>query len=152
MGTLVSRQCEYALEAVLYLAKRRDEGWIHQKDIADALSIPSHFLGKILQLLSHHGIVTSFKGKTGGFRLAKDPREITPYDVIVAIEGSSFLESCVLGFPGCGNENPCPLHFKWVKIKEEILDMLKGENFEKLGRELDIKLDFIKNIYKEIGI
>lgn len=144
MGILVSRQCEYALQAVSYLARRWEEGWTLQREIAKALDIPSPFLGKILQILSHHNIVVSLKGKNGGFKLARKPSEITPCDVIIAVDGSGFLEDCVLGFPGCGNDNPCPLHHRWVEIKEQIVAMLKKENFEKISNELDMKLEYIK--------
>jgi Rrf2 family protein len=144
MSVMLSRGCEYALQAVIYLAAQPQDSPVLQRDISKALNIPPHFLGKVLQLLSRHQIVISQKGKSGGFLLGKSPDDITPNDIIEAIDGSTFLDDCVLGFPECGDENPCPVHPQWKKAKGIISQMLKNKNVEQLGKEIDVKLDFIK--------
>lgn len=68
MSLIFSRQCEYALQAVLYLALRPEGEMTSIKEMTDKLGIPYHFLAKILQDLSKKGLLSSLKGPTGGFR------------------------------------------------------------------------------------
>ena len=143
---LLSRSCEYALQAVIYLAAKTKDTPIFQQDISRALNIPPHFLGKILQVLTHHQIVTSRKGKKGGFLLAKPSEAIYLYDIIKVIDGPNFLDRCVLGFPGCSDTSPCPVHIEWIKAKKIIIDMLSNRTIEELSRVIDIKLNFIKSL------
>lgn len=72
------------------------------------------------------------KGKTGGFFLNKHPKDIRLIDIVEAIDGRSVFENCVLGFPGCSNENPCPVHNTWGKLRDEALKMLTAETLEDL--------------------
>ena len=151
MPIMLSRGCEYALQAVIYLAAQPPNTPVLQRDISSALNIPPHFLGKVLQVLSRHHIVISRKGKTGGFLLGRSPKDIIPYDIIEAVDGAEFLDHCVLGFPGCGDDNPCPVHSQWKQAKEIIIQMLKNNNVEQLSKEIDVKLDLIKRCH-QVGV
>lgn len=144
MNILFSRACEYALQSVLYLATQANGKPALQRDIARVLQIPQHFLGKILQQLVRSNIVLSLKGKSGGFLLARPPKDIMLIEIVQAIDGDRFLEHCVIGFPGCADTNPCPLHPKWSRAKAIILDMLKNENVLEIGKEIKPKLDFLQ--------
>ncbi len=144
MPIILSRGCEYALQAVLYLAFQPREVPVHLRDISNALNIPPHFLGKILQLLSRNNLVVSKKGKNGGFLLVRTPKEVVPYDIIEVIDGSAFLDDCILGFPGCGDENPCPVHSQWKQAKQIILEMLKDRSIQELSKEVSSKLDLVQ--------
>lgn len=137
---MFSRGCEYALQSMLYLASKPENTPTLQRDISNALNIPPHFLGKVLQMLARSRLVVSQKGTAGGFILAKSPENITPYEIIQAIDGDVFLDDCVLGFPQCGDEYPCPVHTRWKNLKQGIIQMLKNKNIEQLGQEMDDKL------------
>jgi Rrf2 family protein len=145
MSVIFSKGCEYALQSMIYLASQPRDTPVLQRDISNSLDIPAHFLGKILQLLSHKGLVISYKGKTGGFLLGRSPKNISLYDVVEVIDGTAFLDGCVLGFPACGDANPCPVHPQWKKNKEQILQILKNKNIEQLSKEIDIKLNLIRS-------
>lgn len=146
MSIIFTRGCEYGLQAMLYLASKPRNTPIFQRDISDALSIPPHFLGKVLQMLARSGLVVSQKGKSGGFLLAKPAKEITPYEVIQAIDGPISLDGCVLGFPGCSDDVPCPVHPQWKKIKGGLIRMLENKNLAQLSKEMSSKLDFVKGL------
>ncbi|MBW7889191.1 MAG: Rrf2 family transcriptional regulator [Bacteroidetes bacterium] len=120
MSVLFNKQSEYALQAVIYLAKKPPQELVAAKDISSKLNIPYHFISKTLQLLVNKGFLTSMKGPFGGFSLARSAKEITVMDIIEAIDGREFIDTCVMGFPDCGGENPCPAHEMWSKIKEKI--------------------------------
>lgn len=142
---MFSRSCEYALQAVIFMGSQPDNAPVLQREISKALNIPPHFLGKILQTLVHHNIVASQKGKKGGFFFKKSKNEISLHDIIMVIDGPAYLDSCILGFPGCNNDNPCPIHEEWKKSKEAIVKMLKDNSIDQLSKGIGIKLDFIKN-------
>lgn len=148
MSVIFSKSCEYAIQAVLFLASNRDSSPIHLRNIAESLNIPHHFLSKILQTLTHHEIVFSHKGSTGGFRLGRLASNITLIDIVRAVDGEAFLGHCVLGFPACGDDHPCPVHFAWKDSKSIIMEMLHNQTVEDLTSKLDGKLDLINSMAK----
>lgn len=136
MSALFSRQCEYALQAVLYLARKPEGEMTPIRELTDRLEIPYHFLGKILQDLTRKRLLRSMKGPTGGFALAKPAGEITLLQVVEAVDGTGFFNECVLGFPECGGANPCPVHDRWGSLREEIQAMLLGKDIAQLADEM----------------
>jgi Rrf2 family protein len=130
MTVIFSKKCEYGLQAVLYLAAQTNREVISAEEIANKLSIPKEFVSKILQSLTESGIVDSRKGKSGGFAIAKDPKRIKLIDIVAAIDGLSMFSNCVLGFPHCNPENPCPLHDKWGELRSKAYSMLNDENLD----------------------
>jgi len=137
MGIIFSRQCEYALQAVSYLAMKFSSGQMTSiKEISKELNIPYHFAGKILQKLARKGLLISQKGISGGFKLATKPDRITMYDVVEAMDGTEFLLKCVMGFTKCSSETMCSIHPEWLDIRDKICKMLKRANFEKVVSDM----------------
>ena len=131
MTVIFSKKCEYGLQAVLYLATQHTGEVIPADEIAKKLNIPKEFVSKILQSLTESGIVDSRKGKSGGFFLAKDPSRIRLIDIVAAIDGLGMFNNCVLGFPNCSPDNPCPLHYKWGELRNKAYNMLTDETIDK---------------------
>jgi len=136
MSLIFSRQCEYALQAVLFLALRRDRKMTSISEIAKRLDIPYHFLAKIFQNLTRKGLLKSLKGPTGGFALAMPAKEITLFHIVEAIDGVDFTRKCVLGFPECSDKNPCAVHPLWGGLREEIYSMLVSKNIQQMAGEM----------------
>jgi len=130
MTVIFSKKCEYGLQAVLYLAAHLENEVIPADEIAQKLNIPKEFVSKILQSLTESKIVSSKKGKAGGFSLAKDPKTIKLIDIVAAIDGLGVFDSCILGFPKCNVDNPCPLHDKWGELRTKAYEMLTDENLD----------------------
>ena len=135
MSVLFSRQCEYALQAVMFLALKADGERTSIRELTKKVQIPYHFLAKILQDLTYKGLLVSRKGPTGGFALAKSAKEITLFDIVAAIDGSGFAQNCVLGFPECSGKNPCAVHEKWGSMREELRLMLVSKNIAQMAKE-----------------
>ncbi len=131
MTVIFSKKCEYGLQAVLYLAAQHTGEVISSDEIAKKLNIPKEFVSKILQSLTESGIVDSRKGKSGGFFLAKNPSRIRLIDIVAAIDGLGMFNNCVLGFPNCNPDNPCPLHSKWGELRTKAYNMLSDETIDK---------------------
>jgi Rrf2 family protein len=143
---LLSKSCEYAFQAVIYLASQPPDKPVLQRDISNDLNIPTHFLGKILQTLRQHGYITSQKGKSGGFLLNKSGGDISLFGIVQLFEGPAFLDKCVIGFPGCSDDVPCPFHEEWRAAKEIILKMIKNNRVDELSQLIDLKLNYIKDM------
>jgi Rrf2 family iron-sulfur cluster assembly transcriptional regulator len=136
MSVLFSRQCEYALQAVMYLALKPEREMTSIRELTKKIQIPYHFLAKILQDLAYKGLLVSQKGPTGGFGLAKSPKEITLFDIVEAIDGTGFTTDCVLGFPECSGKNPCAVHEKWGAMREELRSVLVNKNVAQMAKEM----------------
>jgi Rrf2 family transcriptional regulator, iron-sulfur cluster assembly transcription factor len=136
MSVLFSRQCEYALQAVMFLTLKTEGERTSIKELTEKIHIPYHFLAKILQDLTYKGLLKSQKGPTGGFALAKSAKEITLFDIIDAIDGSGFTQNCILGFPECGGKNPCAVHEKWGPMREELRLLLVSKNVAQMAKEM----------------
>lgn len=139
MSLIFSRQCEYALQAVTYLALKGEGELTSIKDLSAKLRIPYHYLAKILQSLTRKGLLTSLKGPTGGFGLAMPARDMTLFHIIEAIDGVEFTQRCVMGFPECSGKNPCAVHEKWAGLREGIYAMLVGRNIAQMAAEMKKK-------------
>ena len=138
MTVIFSKSCELGLQAVLFLSTKKEKIIFNAEEISIELKVPKEFVSKVLQTLTNSGIVGSKKGKSGGFYLAKKPSEIKLIDIVEAIDGLSVFHSCVLGFPGCSHEKPCPVHDKWGKLRDDAHKMLSEETLEQL-KEKTIK-------------
>ena len=136
MSILFSRQCEYAIQAVLYLALAPADESVPTNDLTRRLKIPYHFLGKILQRLTRKGLLRSEKGPKGGFSLALPADEITLFHIVEAIDGAAFTHSCVLGFPECSGKNPCSVHEAWGVERDQIYQMLVSRNIAEMAHDM----------------
>jgi len=120
------------------ISTEKKQTFIPLKEISKELNISFHFLTKIFQILSRHGLMMSYRGPNGGVALAKPASEISLIDIITALEGEDFFEGCILALPGCGDEAPCPLHDYWGKIRGELRDMFGQTSFDELGNKINI--------------
>ena len=108
----------YALRALAALPE--DGSFCLAKDLASSLDLPGPYLAKILQGLVQADILASVRGPKGGFRLTRPAHRITVGEVVVALEGPNSMDGCVMGFPTCGGDHPCPLHDAWVAVKAQV--------------------------------
>ncbi|RMG78491.1 MAG: Rrf2 family transcriptional regulator [Bacteroidetes bacterium] len=134
---MFSKSCQYAIRAVLFLAAyASEEKKMGTKEIAEAIGVPKHFLGKILQQLSRHNLVASTKGPHGGFYLTKEILQSHLIKVVECIDGEDNLKSCILGLPVCSSENPCPLHVQAFAYREGVLYQLKHQTIQDLANRV----------------
>lgn len=121
---IFSNTCQYAIKACMILANERKI--IGIKDISEKIETPTAFTSKILQQLTKKQLISSGKGKGGGFYLNdKQYENLTINDIYENFEGKDVLESCLLGLKHCGGENPCPIHHLAVEIKQKVIIMFQ---------------------------
>ncbi len=143
---MFSKACEYGIKATVYIALQSLEGVrTNLKDIAAEIDSPVAFTAKILQQLVKNNILDSIKGPTGGFQIEKEKIDKIMLDQIVfAIDGNSIYEGCALGFQQCDSIEPCPLHHKFVGIREELKQMLTTTSLFELATSYELGLSWLK--------
>ncbi|MDQ3046729.1 MAG: Rrf2 family transcriptional regulator [Bacteroidota bacterium] len=143
---MFSKACEYGIRATLYIAVRsRQDERAGLKDISREIDSPEPFTAKILQQLTRSGIIDSHKGPSGGFAIDKEKlQKIRLSQVVFAIDGDGIYKTCGLGLKACSEKQPCPVHNKFKKIREELKDLLDNTNLEDLAIKLKSGTTFLK--------
>ena len=133
----VSTRGRYALRLLIDLAQHRDEGYISLKEISARQDVTIRYLEQIIAILLKAGFVQSFRGKAGGYRLSRHPREYTTEDILKLTEGSLLPLSCT-----ASHETPCPraagcatLPF-WRGLQQVIENYLRRVTLEDLAEQL----------------
>jgi Rrf2 family protein len=137
----LTRKSDYALVALTYLGRRRQEGAkpVSARQIAETFGLPLSLLMNILKELGQAKIVSSTRGVNGGYELTADPGRVSLLEVVTAIEGPTRFAPCTDGLPivgqGCRLAEGCPirdpirrLHNRINGFLEEttLLDLLDG--------------------------
>lgn len=125
---MFSKTCEYGLRAVIYIAEQSSLGnKVGLKAIAEAIDSPEAFTGKILQILTKNAIITSIKGPYGGF-IIEDYKvsELRLSEIVKVLDGDKIYTGCGLGLKQCNAKSPCPLHYKFVEIRNGLKNMLES--------------------------
>jgi Rrf2 family protein len=133
----ITHQADYALRAILYLARLEPSKRVPTSQIAAANKIPSSFLTKIISQLSIAGLIHTSRGARGGVWLAHPPEKITLLDVIVAIDGPIRLNQCVEDPGGCAISKTCILNGFWKDTCGILVGRLQSTNFEQLVNRND---------------
>ena len=134
---VLSKACTYGILASFYVAREKDAAFVSIREMSEDLNISFHFLTKILQKLTGHGIMISHKGPKGGISLAKKPEKISLLEIIAAIDGDEIFHECILGLPGCGNEKQCPIHDYWASVRAEMESMFANRTLAETADGLE---------------
>lgn len=133
----LTKKADYGLMAMKHLAEHQHEGACSAKDVAEAYSIPSEALAKILQRLVKAGLLKSLHGINGGYTLARDPHKISAFEVIRAIDGPLFITSCITVRGECGQSDRCNIREPLRKVNSSIEDVLKRIMISEMKEEPD---------------
>lgn len=125
----ITRQADYAVRAVLHLAKAGNAERSATSTIAKEQNIPPSFLAKIISQLSVAGLLHTSRGARGGVTLARDPKDISLLEVVEAIDGPIQLNECVSDSGACTFEENCPIKPVWCDAQDELVGRLKNTNF-----------------------
>ncbi|MDH3197844.1 MAG: Rrf2 family transcriptional regulator [Candidatus Krumholzibacteria bacterium] len=122
---MLTRTGTHAVRAIVLLAGLPAGEYRGAQAVAATTGAPANYLGKLLQQLSRRGLVASQKGVGGGFRLARDAREITLHEVLEAVEDVGRWSNCMMGRAECSSEQPCAVHDQWAAVRDAYLDLLR---------------------------
>jgi len=134
---MLTKGSEYALRALLYIQLQNWEGKRPGVvEIAKNIDAPEAYSAKILHTLTSHKFLDSAKGRGGGFFYSDQQPERALYDIIVHLEGDRLFTKCGIGLKNCTEENPCPLHHEFVKVREELHNIFKNETIRSLAEKI----------------
>lgn len=130
---ILSRTSQYAIQALIYVATQPPGETVLSRTISRRLNVPPAYLSKIMQSLCKAHLLSSYRGKQGGFCLREGGGKIDLLQVVTLIEGPGFTEDCVLGLKTCSDLTACPMHTQWGPIKRQIVDLLRGQTLDVLA-------------------
>lgn len=133
----ITRDGEYGVRAVLFLAGRPEGSLSLISEISEAQEVPKSYLSKIMQHLVRAGLVKSRRGAHGGFFLAKRPEEITLRQAIEAVEGPIFLNVCLIRKGECHRDDLCPVHQVWKEAQARLFEVLDGKTMAELVEDAE---------------
>jgi Rrf2 family protein len=128
---MISQKAKYALRALIALAKAQKGLALSAGSIAETQKIPKKFLEQILLDLTRHGILTSRRGKEGGYLMLKQPQEVTFGEVLRYIDGPLAPLPCLSKVAyrrcaDCPNEGACEIRKVFAGVAAATRDVLDG--------------------------
>lgn len=121
---LIRTDSDYALRAMLHLAGQKE--WVSCATLAEAEGIPRSFAHKILRRMVAAGLVTSWPGRAGGFRLAVAAGKITLRDILDVVQGPLIVRRCVAASSSCPRGRRCALSARWKGLQRQITSFFEG--------------------------
>jgi len=124
---MFSKSCEYGIKAIIYIATKSMDGErVKIGEVSTKINAPEAFMAKILTSLIKQDILESKTGRFGGFLInLKKMKSIKVSEIVFALDGDTIYRGCGLGLDECNSNQPCPMHDKFVKIREELREMLE---------------------------
>ena len=130
----ISTKGKYAMEALLYLAVYSENKPVSIKQISEAMKISEKYLAQIFFTLRKMKILTTTRGKKGGYLILPDQDKLTAGDIIRAVEGDIIPVSCVNDPDSCSSKvkDICVTRDLWIKVTDSILNILDNITIEEL--------------------
>lgn len=129
---MITTKGRNALKVMIDLAKNDKGSPVSLTDIAERVKESQKYLEATVAALSAAGLVSSTRGKSGGYRLTRKPEEYTVAEIICAAEGSLAPVSCLDA--GCENACSCPTLPLWRELDEVIMNFLRSRTLDELAK------------------
>jgi FeS assembly SUF system regulator len=121
----VTKLTDYATVVLAALAD--DASRVHSAtELAERAGLEWPTVSKVLKPLAHAGLVESFRGSNGGYRLAKPAEKISLIQIVEAIEGPLGVTECSGEHSTCEIEAHCGVRGNWRHINDVVADALRG--------------------------
>jgi Rrf2 family protein len=128
----LTKRGDYAVRAMLALARAPGGRLLSVRRIAEEMSIPVRFLPQVMGDLVAARLVEATTGRAGGYRLARDAGAISLLDVVDAVEGDSRRRTCVLRGGPCGVDGHCDVHDVFFAAQDAMLQTLAATSLADL--------------------
>lgn len=122
----------YGIRAITEIGKADSAQGIFQKDIATNQNISLKYLDHIINALKVAGLITNVKGKKSGYRLTRNPEDITMYDVLTAFEPGIHVIDCMSDCYTCEREAICAAKDFWGELNHLITGHFKSTTLDSL--------------------
>ncbi len=133
----VTKLTDYGIALMTCLAKGRFGQQFTAQELSRAMKLPLPTVRKILKILAKADLLKSTRGATGGYSLARDPREISLLQMIAVLEGPVAMTECSAGDGcHCSLEKICGLKENWNWINKQLESTLNGYNLAQMAGSL----------------
>jgi len=132
---MISQAVEYSLRAMFMLARNPKQPCT-VRQLAEMAQVPGAYLAKLMQGLVRAGLVESQRGLHGGFMLAKEPAEVTIWDIVDVVDPVKRIRTCPLNVEEHG-VNLCPLHRRLDQALAQIEASFRATTLAELLEEAD---------------
>jgi Rrf2 family iron-sulfur cluster assembly transcriptional regulator len=136
----LTRRGDYAVRAMLALARQPSGDLVSVRRIAEGMDIPARFLPQVMGDLVRAGLVEAMTGRNGGYRLARPATDVSLLDVVDAVEGDSRRRTCVLRGGPCGLDGYCDVHDVFFAAQDAMLRTLSEASLASLPRRLGSRI------------
>ena len=119
----LTRKTDYAVRAMLVLARRRDQ-MLTGAAISARTGIPVRFVTQVMGHLVRAGLVDGVIGRSGGYRLSGDPAAVSILAIVQAVEGDTRRRHCVLRGGPCNGASACEIHHVFSDAQDAFTDAL----------------------------
>ena len=126
----ITRQADYGIRAVRYLARQGADQLVSTSTVAREMKIPPSFLAKIVSQLSIAGLLRTSRGAHGGVSLARKAKDISVLDVVEAIDGPIQLDGC--GGRTDKRKDESLIHPIWEEVQHSLVSRLRATRFDVL--------------------
>jgi Rrf2 family protein len=134
---MLGKATEYAVRALVYIFMQNQAGKRPGfKEIAKNINSPEPFTAKILQTLVREKLISSMKGRGGGFFFDQPTASLALYEVMRVVEGETFFDKCGFGLQRCNSENPCPLHSEYSPVREGFFTLVNTVTIQSLATKI----------------
>lgn len=124
---LISTKGRYAVRIMIDLAENGDTGYVAMKNVAARQGISLKYIERIVPLLTKAGLIEGMHGKGGGYKLCRQPKDYTVYEILMAAEGSVAPVACLLeGAKPCSRKDVCRTVKMWQEAYELLQNYFKG--------------------------
>ncbi len=131
----ITRQADYAVRAVLYLAQCGPGARVSTAEVAREQHIPPTFLAKIVSQLSAAGVIRATRGARGGITLARPPEEVTLLEIVEAIDGPMAINECTSDPGLCPMGGTCAVREVWCDVRADLARRLAQTHFGDLAKQ-----------------
>ena len=121
----VTKLTDYATVVLTVLAARPGQV-LSATELAESAGLEATTVAKLLKPLAQAGLVVGLRGVNGGYRLARDARDITLIEVVQAMEGPLAITECSQDHSNCGIAHQCGVRSQWRQINDVLADALRS--------------------------
>lgn len=143
----ISTKGRYALRVMIELARQGSDQPIALRTVAERQNITLKYLENITTMLLREGLVTSVRGKSGGYLLSRPAARYTVYEILCATEGELEPVSCLAsGAQACPLENRCPTLPVWKGLSKVVREYLESISLATLAQQTPGEFSFCDGI------
>lgn len=133
---MLTTTVEYALRAMIELARAESEDSVLGRDLAARSGVPANYLAKILLTLNHAGLVSASRGSGGGYHLNRPAADIRLVEIVGVFDPNSAHPRCLLDVNlECSDSTACTAHERWKSVRRIYIAFLNETSLRDIAGE-----------------